>query len=564
MAEIIPDSTITLLFDVPLQNNYENTFYFISLNEQRNWFFNYYRKVEFNQQSYQRKNKGWLRLSARYRDVYNANYMYFMNNWRTQTPSVPEMVYEQKDFYAFITQVDYINDMTVEIHYEIDVLQTYMFDWQFQDTFIERETVESDNVGEHIIDEGLPIGDYVNNETDDFTFYSRGSAFHLNEKYYMLAASFNYDPTTDTFTDLTDGVPTNQIVNGIPVGCKFRFMASANEMLQFLDKIPGEKINGVISLNIVPKLAYEAYIASQSGAASFTAVIDRNLYQGSNHPLDGYIPENNKLQCYPYNFLMLQGSDGASQTYCFEHFPSEMLNFNLVIIAALPVQGFIAPVGYKKGQGANHSLEMPYAIYIPPTATCTFSTDTFKAWYALNSGFISNSIASSAVDAVGDIAKGAINLLLGGGLANAGVASAGISNLTGLFHEGINISNTLLTVENAKKVPDAYNGSAQNQLLMAGEKYNIWYVNRCIRSDYAKSLDKYFKMFGYKVNTVKHPYLTNRTRFTYLKTLNMDIGGDIPTDDKNKICEIFNKGIRWWLDIATIGDYTSPNPVRSA
>ena len=563
MAEIIPDSTITLLFDVPLQNNYENTFYFISRNEQRNWFFNYYRKVEFNQQSYQRKNKGWLRLSARYRDVYNANYMYFMNNWRTQTPSVPEMVYEQKDFYAFITQVDYINDMTVEIHYEIDVLQTYMFDWQFQDTFIERETVESDNLGEHIIDEGLPIGDYVNNKISELYFNTTAGQQSLTTKYFLVAATFNYDAVTDTFTDLSDGDPTNQIVSGMPVGCKYFTFNSAQATIDFLNKIPGEKISGVLSVNVIPFLAAQAITLSQ-GYGNWSANIDKSQFFSENHSLDGYIPENNKLQCYPYNFMLIESGDGNSREFAYEHFKSGTILFLLNMICSLPIQGMLFPAEYKTVQSNDPVLAISYALYLPPTATCTFSTDTFKAWYALNSGFITTERISAISDLVIDNASAIL------GAARASLSSTGdmylseLGSARGITGDYQRLANTYYTVRNAKRAPDAINGSANNQLIMMNNQYKFMHVNRCIRSDYAKSLDKYFKMFGYKVNTVKHPYLTNRTRFTYLKTVNMDIGGEIPQDDKNKICEIFNKGVRWWLDIATIGDYTSPNPVRSA
>jgi hypothetical protein len=66
-----------------------------------------------------------------------------------------------KWFYAFLTDIKYINVNMCEVSYETDVYQTWMFDITIHPSFVVREHVDSDTMGEHIVDEGLETGDYI-------------------------------------------------------------------------------------------------------------------------------------------------------------------------------------------------------------------------------------------------------------------------------------------------------------------------------------------------------------------------------------------------------------------
>ena len=84
-------------------------------------------------------------------------------------------------------------------------------------------------------------------------------------------------------------------------------------------------------------------------------------------------------------------------------------------------------------------------------------------------------------------------------------------------------------------------------------------------------IDKFFNMFGYAINKVGVPNIHARSRYTYIKTNSSNVTGSIPSDDKDIINEIFNKGIRFWVasDIANFGIYpeyvsgvvTNPNNI---
>ena len=54
-------------------------------------------------------------------------------------------------------------------------------------------------------------------------------------------------------------------------------------------------------------------------------------------------------------------------------------------------------------------------------------------------------------------------------------------------------------------------------------------------SKYAKIIDKYFSMYGYKINDLKLPNISGRSNWNYVKTIGCNILGDIPQEDMEKI-----------------------------
>ena len=68
--------------------------------------------------------------------------------------------YGNKWFYAYITDMKYINDNLTAISIKTDVYQTWCFDLTFKSSFVEREHVSNDTIGNHTVPEGLEHGEY--------------------------------------------------------------------------------------------------------------------------------------------------------------------------------------------------------------------------------------------------------------------------------------------------------------------------------------------------------------------------------------------------------------------
>lgn len=149
VMEIQPNSTIYLFRGVPLDNTYTHTMYFPDSVTQYSAFLKAFgdTKKTFERVSYQRVNKGRLRLEVLADDIYSYNYMMFRN-----------ISYGNKWFYAFINKVEYVNDITTEIEYELDVMQTWIGETVLEPSFVVREHSATDNYGEHIEPEAVDLG----------------------------------------------------------------------------------------------------------------------------------------------------------------------------------------------------------------------------------------------------------------------------------------------------------------------------------------------------------------------------------------------------------------------
>lgn len=156
MGTIAPNSRVYLLEGVPLDNTYENTIHFASVTQQRDFYLNtsssYY---NYNPRlitplSYQRVNEGVLRVNLSYDQLYNVNYMMFQNTTQNS-----------KWFYAFVLNVEYVNEQASNIYYELDVMQTWYFEAILQPSYIERCHFPTDGIDEHLELEDVSLGDIV-------------------------------------------------------------------------------------------------------------------------------------------------------------------------------------------------------------------------------------------------------------------------------------------------------------------------------------------------------------------------------------------------------------------
>jgi hypothetical protein len=152
---IEPNTNIKVYHNVPLDINQDRTIAWANIGEQNSYFHttpSSIFKYNFAQSTYQRVRKGAMRIERKADDLYDCNYLAFQNT-----------NYGNKWFYAFITSVEYVNDITSEITFEIDDLQTWYFDMVLQPCIIERCHTTSDRIGEHIEPEPVVLGEYVMN-----------------------------------------------------------------------------------------------------------------------------------------------------------------------------------------------------------------------------------------------------------------------------------------------------------------------------------------------------------------------------------------------------------------
>ena len=153
MATIIPNSEVRLIKNVPFSNNYKNVIQFNDKTSQENYFKGL-PNILADDFKYVRNN-GTIKVPYYRDEILEYNYLMFKNK-----------AYGDKYFYAFITNISYINPNTSAISFELDVFQTWFMDVQFKPSYVEREHCQRWNSdGTPVINtipEGLDYGsEYV-------------------------------------------------------------------------------------------------------------------------------------------------------------------------------------------------------------------------------------------------------------------------------------------------------------------------------------------------------------------------------------------------------------------
>ena len=157
---------------IGLNNNYDDSLYFASNSAKDSYFSGLTKLATATAMSYNREQRGYIRVELPMATVISASYMRFKNT-----------SFENKWFYAFILNVEYINNNCTQINFEIDVLMTWMGVFTLGQCFIERQHTVGDAIGANIADEGLNLGLYVCEDTD---YYSLGDPVVAIYKTYNL------------------------------------------------------------------------------------------------------------------------------------------------------------------------------------------------------------------------------------------------------------------------------------------------------------------------------------------------------------------------------------------
>lgn len=545
MAYIEPSTDIWLLSGVPLDNTYDHTIYFATATEQYSYFRSMAKtSYAFSNQTFQRVSRGSARVQAVFDNIYDVNYMMFRNER-----------FGGKWFYAFVTSVEYVNNLCTQINFEIDVLQTWHFNYRLDHCFIERQHTTTDNIGENILPEPVKMGEYVNN--NDYT-----SLFADLSQLLIILGVIDLAEDEEVEVGATQG----KIYDGIYGGLTLYWYKTNTEGISLLnEKLSGfvQTPDNIVALYVVPTyLVGEAQITTENSGtlASGTTGIEMSSTFGTVNnqtTIDNYLPRNKKLLTYPFNFYHVDNGKGSTLTLRYEFFTNKTINLQLNGTISQPCKVTIRPKNYK---GTSNTLNTEI-LTLDDFPMCSWNMDSYKAWIAQNS-LPFGAQAKNLAGVVGGIGMWAIGLATGGtGMAIAGGASAIYS-----------IVNQMMQEYNASIQSDITGGNfnSANVNISAG-KQQFFGGRFSINNQYAKMIDDFFDRFGYSINAIDIPERYARLHWTYIKTGNCTItpyaqdatqSGGMPNDDMSKICKIYNDGITWWRNPSEVGNYSLTNSPR--
>lgn len=544
-----PSSTIYLC-NVQIDSSYKNEIYFADRTEQQNYFaskvvktFSNYLTVRTTRADGSLQSS--VKVDANIDDLRSlpCNYMYYQNaNHGTRF------------FYAFITELIYVNEGTTRIVFETDVYQTWMLDCTVQRSYVVREHSVTDRIGEHLVPERFNFADYVYQGAliDDT----------LTEWGYLVATTDHDLYDAEMWWEALFGTKESVIIAGKPMsgiyqGMFFYYFEKEGDMNKFMNKLVERSSDCIMFIAVIPKFCVssnskvdyndewedgQGFLNSSAAPAEKEIVLKDLTKNGS---FEGYAPKNKKLFTSPYYKLVVTNHAGEQAEYNIEDFvdPDEIVFKMYGDVSASPSITLV-PMNYK---GVVFNYDSGISIGSFPQAS--FNTDTFKLWLAKNQF----GVAADTVGNVAQIIAGVAGIVGSYGMGTAIGASAIASGAAGIV-------GTVNNVYQASREPNkASGGGSRTNLLTAIGQNKFDYYIQTIRLDHARLIDDYFTMYGYQVNKVKFPQMSSRPYFNYVQTVDINIVGGIPSDDMITLKSVFNNGVTLWKPNATIGDYSVPN-----
>lgn len=535
--------TKVYLLNVPLENDYKNTLYFENKNAQQSYFQSKIVK-SYTNFSYQRKDS-FIRVPDHFDNLQNVNYVMYQNS-----------AYSNKWFYAFVTDIKYVDDGRTDLIIETDYIQTWLFDYTVKPSFVEREHVSDDGIGSNTVPEQVEHGPYICNKHTQAEY----SGLETEEMTSSTNLSIIVGVTQDPDKKDVVGAQYNNIYSGIEYYAFSNNDTGIKALNEFILSYGDGKSDAIVCMFLAPKVLVvndgrvinsnlinrERINSLGSEASSFNKVIDITT-----NKVDSYVPRNNKLLTFPYRYLLTSNNSGSDVKYHYEDFytiqdVNDVKKF--VISPTFEIQGCLTvgcsirmiPLHYK-GIDVNHNE----GINLGKFPALNWTSDVFTNWVTQNAVNIGvNGVMSLAQIGVG--AATFFNPVLGDELAGGSMIASGVSS----------IANTIGEVYKHAIAPPQSEGNLNcGDVITASNKNDFHFYDMSIKSEYAKIIDGYFDLAGYKINTLKQPNAKHRSRYWYTKTIDVNIDGAIPMKDMQKIKDCYNQGITFWVDHENVGTY---------
>lgn len=574
MPYIPPNSDVVLCRGVPIESDYKYTLYFDSIAAQNNYFFSKAFK-QFHNVSYQRERRNYITLEIPATQVYACNYLLFKNT-----------SYGEKWFFAFVDSVEYVNDNVTDIHYELDMMQTWMFEYTLMQCLVEREHSVTDKIFENTKPENIGYGELMCGVSQNLL-----SSHGLLGEYACVITSKSYSTGGDE--------PIKLYSQFCPVYGYIGRAEDMNELVQ--DFVRSGLQDAVLSVTVANALMARGAdknhfdmpkIVPKEDFKFVCYGVTSGIYEGEEQFKDqlpnGYKPRNKKLFGYPYNQLWISNNQGTVNEYRYEDFKIDKDGFFHMEVAASGVSSpecVLYPLDYR---GVDKYYD--HALVLTGYPTVPWIGDTYKAYMAMNRNQIENALYTQAFNGV----INTVSAFLGGAMtvnnaadmlqaAKADASNAGKTvsqttktglrqQATGGIFSAIGTAGTsavdfmtsawqveakLKDVSNIPPNVGGLSGAGSVTNALARFDYSTYYM--CVKPEYAEIVDKFFDMFGYNTCTVKVPNTHSRPHWNYVKTVGCEIQGFLPQEAANVIKAVYDRGVTFWKNGDEVGNYTLDN-----
>lgn len=537
MAYVTPDSTVYILSGVECDKNYDHVKWFNSKSEQYNYMIDH-RIKSYDHVTYVRD--GVFMADAWADDLYSANYIMFRNT-----------AFNDRWFYAFIDSIRWENNRTAEIHYTMDLWQCWWMDCKVGECFVEREHVLDDTIGINTIPEGIEYGMLEVSDEETLTDFTKDIVYGIE-----IVISEEQLSGIENQPKWYGGKVLGRVFQGAKIGTT----TDAESLLDFCQNIiTAGYTNTIQQIFTIPK-----DLAPVSEEGFFARSPELPTIPVRFH---GYRPHNNKLYCAPYSQYLVYSPTGDKMVLDPEKF-KDRSNRRLSIYGNTGVmpQVTVSPRDYNGVDGRDNTqgFTLNYGV------KGSFMYDAYQAelasygtltglegepsglWGGINKYVLPS--LQSAGNAVSGGISGAVS-----GSATGGIAGGGIGVLGGIAGGFSSIVGAVGQWSKDSHDTSRLNGNSAGNILWSRHLQEIKVQVKQIREEYARTVDQFFDMYGYKVNRVKRPQMEGRPAWNYIKCSNVALTGKVPADAQELIKCVIEHGVTFWK--TTFHNYSADNSI---
>ena len=506
-----------------------------------------------------------------------------------------------KYYYYFINSIEYINEDIVSIKIEMDVIQTYMFDIDFNHSEITRDTIKrwqligsTYGINRNYIRENIGSGNFIKYSSEIFNDNTFAFVIHIMptsaNKYW-----YQYDGTQPSLSDFTGSekclFKTSEgnsyleaglylilpFSKAFPTGSRyvsdansvtltgtawdmFRKMCERDYVLS-ISIIPGKYLEGI---GITYNSSTDTFTYSTDSTSRFIRISDGGNPIGpecagfvaggtvsfQNLKIPQIIMTRNLFGFYqntfpttPFNFVLCPQMLDENYTQILYGEPSYMTGYPLSHLTStnINLRTSIDLVSNTRVYSCAISNDEDYYLtikYATAPQLVTLYNNPYQSYLSRNQATLS---AGRALALLNNVYSG-----ITGGI---GSGSVGIGIAKGATEEINYEANRAITLADLKFTPDTtkVNGNGAFDLITGNiaSRFITYIVTN------GTECAEYFESFGYKTHEITYENLFNRHNryyYDYIETSDMSFTLKVITDIEtvNKIKERFNSGLRMW------------------
>lgn len=498
--------------------NYDNNYKYIKTFSDRQSQINYFNditKLVVDDTEYIKEQEDiTIEYSLDYLEEIGVNYLSFNNNNRTT--------------YAFITDKEYVRHNLTKIKFEVDVIQSFLFDFTISNAFIKRKVCELSEITDY--DEGIEFGEHV--------LVNTVNSLEKQDEYFAMFTGFReyYIQETDGKYDYIEA-PTSidkpvTYVDGVPYPLLFYPLAVEGNDTIFSTKL--QSLPNLVGIIRFTNVTYsttplevqfltinENRLMKTSTVGLFATNIQGTVRQGAAMS----VSKSTIFDFYPYTYYVVDDEEVEPLILQPQYCSNSISVTGYTAPSTTPIERYSINSYKNSSDGKIYYIENSSVSMLPVGTNAGIETLS-NNYYSYNASNVNTGL-NTVLKGVGAITSFATKDIVGG----ITQVTSGISDVMTQIARNNDIKLTPNTVKSL--------GTPNTR-----QKFNTKHVKilkYSIQDKYKNRIQSFINKYGNKYN--QFGSVNIKSYKGYIEMIDVDIDSNIDNDNINKIIQVLEGGV---------------------